>query len=118
MNSFRAISEDDNVIPLSSIFSRLVITVNAVGFVLSFFPWFEGTADSEGWADRVLGPHRIAGFRIDFVWFVASTAIIFFAGFHFLRRRSIFDALLCFGWALAFLAYIYHLIAIGDLDFG
>ena len=105
-------------IDLSSVFLRLVVAINLLRFVLSFFPSFEGTADSEGWLDSLLNPYRIDGFRIDLVWLVFSTVIIFLAGFHFLRRRAIFDAVLCFGWTLAFFCFIYHLIAMGVLDFG
>jgi hypothetical protein len=103
---------------ISTYIFRALIAVNAIRFALSFAPKFEGTANSPGWIDNVLGAHRLGGFRIDFLWIVLSTILIFFAGFHFLVRRRTVDALLCFLWTLAFFVFIHHLILIGVLDFG
>ena len=109
--------------PVLSFICRVLIGINCIQFLLSFFPKFEGTADSVGWIDSVLDGYRIDGFRIDFVWLVLSTLFIFFAGFEFRSRASVsrgayIDTRLCFAWTLAFFVFVYHAIYVGVLDFG
>jgi NADH:ubiquinone oxidoreductase subunit H len=102
---------------------RAVIALNFLRFGLSFSPWFEGTVDSVGESDRLFGGYRLGGFRIDFVWLVASTLVIFSATFYFLMvskrdHRARVDAFLCAGWTVAFVVYIARVLLTGILYFG
>ena len=102
---------------------RSVITLNFLRFALSFIPSFEGTAQEPGLADRIFGNYRIAGFRIDSAWILASSLVIFLFIFilAWIAKRdpkARIDILLCLAWMAAFVTYVYRLLFTGDLDFG
>lgn len=101
---------------------RLVILMNFVRFGLSFLPWFEGTSQDSGLADRIFRTQWY-GFRADFVWLTISTMFIVVALFYFLPKRREGDGVqmnvyLCIAWVLAFVVYLGKVLATGILDFG
>jgi hypothetical protein len=101
---------------------RSVIAVNFVRFALSFSARFEGTAGSVGVADWLF-QMRWAGFRIDFIWLVISTIVVFYAMFYFLSSRknnslAKIDALACLAWVVAFVLDIVRSFLTGVIDFG
>jgi hypothetical protein len=108
---------------LGTIVLRAVIALNFVRFTLSFLPWFEGTANSVGFADQLFNPRHANGFRSDFLWLIFSTIAIFFSMISFIpgfRRdaKARTNVYLCVAWIAAFLIYIYRILVTGLLDFG
>jgi hypothetical protein len=106
---------------------RLLATLNLLLGGLAWSPWFEGTADRVGAADRIFGAIRLGGFRIDFVWFVLSSVFLSFAFFYFIfrfifrakqRRSALVSALFCLAAVLAFCLAIFRSLMTGVLDFG
>ena len=79
--------------------------------------------------ERLFGGYRLGGFRIDFVWLIASTLVIaLVAGFFVIVLIFIPDyrkdpearlnACLSIGWVIAFTAYIASMLLRGMIDFG
>jgi hypothetical protein len=102
---------------------RIVIGLNCLRFALSFLPWFEGTDKSAGFADRLFNPHHTDGFRIDFLWLLFSTVVIFFLAFAFIDnfkkdRDARINFYLCVAEVAVFLLYILKLFFSGLIDFG
>lgn len=101
---------------------RSVIVVNFARFALSFSSRFEGSAGTVGLADRLF-QMRWAGFRIDLIWLVISTILIFLAMFYFFLSwkddsRAKIDALACLAWVFAFIIFIVRAFLTGVIDFG
>jgi len=108
---------------LATIMLRLVIALNFVRFVLSFVPWFEGTADTAGYADRLFNPNHTDGFRSDFLWLIASSAFIFVSLFWSIQdfkenRSARINVYLSLAWLAAFSIYIGRVVVTGTLWFG
>jgi hypothetical protein len=102
---------------------RGVIVLNLVLVALSWWPWFEGTADKPGVVDHLLGSIRFGGFRVDVLWLVASTFLVFFALiaslFNARKNRSAqINATLCAIEIFAFCSFVYRIATSGLLDFG
>jgi len=102
---------------------RGVIVLNLILVALSWWPWFEGTAEKQGEVDQLLGAFRMGGFRVDCVWLVISTLFIVFALFPMLvaaikNRSARINAVLCVVEILAFCSFVYRLLTAGLLDFG
>jgi hypothetical protein len=102
---------------------RAVIAINFLRFALSFSPWFEGTAARVGFADRLFGAIRVGNFRIDGVWLVASTCVVFLAMFYFFLEsksdpEARTDAYLCLAWVVAFAIFVARAFLTGVIDFG
>jgi hypothetical protein len=99
---------------------RVVIALNFTRFALSFLPWFEGTAAQPGLADEVFGRYRIGGFRADFVWLIASTAVILCSMPYVLRAsknssKMKVDSYLCIAWIIAFILFVAKALLSGVL---
>jgi hypothetical protein len=99
---------------------RIAVALNFVRFALSFSPQFEGTAQTAGTIDRLLGPYTVGTFRADFAWLIGSTMIIFPAAFYFARvseknPRARLDAVLCLAWTAAFVVYVIKSLLMGVL---
>jgi hypothetical protein len=99
---------------------RVVIALNFIRFALSFLPWFEGTAAQPGLADEVFGRYRVGGFRADFVWLVASTAVILCFIPYVLRKsksspKMKVDSYLCVAWIIAFILFVAKALLSGVL---
>lgn len=108
---------------LGDLLIRLFATLDLLLAGLSWSPWFEGTADRAGAADRIFGALRLGGFRIDFVWFVLSSVFLSFAFFYFITRArrsraALVNAAFCLAAALAFCVAVYRLLFTGVLYFG
>jgi hypothetical protein len=102
---------------------RIVRALNFTRPALSFSPHFEGTSDHAGISDRIFNPYNQYGFRIDFVWLVASTLAILtataiFAGKFKNDRRARINVLPGIVWILAFVNYLARSLFTGVLDFG
>ena len=102
---------------------RGVIALNLALLALSWWPWFEGTAEKPGEVDQLLGAFRVGGFRLDCVWLVVSTLFIVFALFPMLfaatkSRSARINAALCAIEILAFCSFVYRLMTSGLIDFG
>jgi hypothetical protein len=101
---------------------RSAIAVNFIRFALSFSSRFEGTAGTVGLADRLF-KLRWGGFRLDFVWLVVSTLVIFLAMFYFLLNlksnpEAKIDTFFCVAWVVAFVIFIARAFLTGIIDFG
>jgi hypothetical protein len=101
---------------------RTVVVINFLRFGLSFFPGFEGTPGRIGLSDLIFAS-RLGGFRVDFVWLVATTPVIllvtiFRAPSFRDDRRAKFDAILGASWVLAFIFYLVGTLFTGTLYFG
>jgi hypothetical protein len=101
---------------------RAVIAINFLRFALSFSSRFEGTEGGPGLADRIFAL-RLGGFRVDGIWLVASTCVIFVATFYFLLNsrenpKSRIDACLCAAWVVAFVIFLARAFLTGVIDFG
>ena len=99
---------------------RVVIALNFIRFALSFLPWFEGTAAQPGLADEVFGRYRVGGFRVDFVWLIASTAVILCSIPYVLRMSKSspkikVDSYLCITWLIAFILFVAKALLSGVL---
>jgi len=93
---------------LGTIVLRIIIALNFIRFALSFLPWFEGTENSVGFADRFFNPRHSNGFRSDFLWLIFSTIFIFCAMLAFIpsfRREATArtNVYLCMAWLVALL---------------
>lgn len=102
---------------------RVMIGVNFFRFALSFFPWFEGTADQPGMADRLFGDVRIDGWRLDICWLVGSSFFVF-VGLLLLIPKGWKEpavrvtAYLFAAWMVAFFVYFIRALLQGVLYFG
>jgi hypothetical protein len=101
---------------------RSVIVVNLLRIALGFVPAFEGTPDRIGVADKLFAA-RTSGFRIDFVWLIWSTIVIFVVGIRLApelrqRPRVRTDFLLCVAAVLGCLVYLTRMLLTGMLYFG
>ena len=102
---------------------RAVIFGNLLLIALSWWPWFEGTAVKPGEIDRLLGSFRLGGFRVDCIWLVLSTFVIFLAVFPLLVKArgdlsAKINVALCVIEILGFCSFIYRILTAGLLDFG
>jgi hypothetical protein len=99
-----------------------LLAFNTLVLALSFVPWFAGTPQALGVADRLFGHIRFGGFRFDIVWLVFS----FFATFvwviynlsTFRQRSHKFNALLGALWCIGFVGLVRHILISGLLDMG
>lgn len=110
-------------IPMRVLVLRVVIALNFVLIILSFFPWFEGTEQKPGVADEIFGRYRLGGFRADFVWLTVSTVVIFFCLRSILRisktnTRMKLDLCLHIAWIVAFMVFVARALLSGILYFG
>ncbi len=101
---------------------RIGVTGNLVLISLTWWPRFSGTERQAGLADEFFGQFTIGGFRIDFVWLVASSAAFLFAGFYFFKsnresRTARINGILCVIGVLAFVVYMLKLLTSGLLYF-
>jgi hypothetical protein len=90
---------------------------------LSWFPWFGGSEQHVGIADKLFGQMRLSGFRADIVWLCLSTGVLFFAGCFFIlqarrSRNARVSAALCVAEVLSFAMYILRALTSGLLYFG
>jgi len=90
---------------------------------LIWFPWFGGTEQHAGMADKLFGQMRFSGFRADVVWLCLSTGVLFFAGWFFIlqarkSRDARISAGLCVAEVLSFAMYVWHALTSGILYFG
>ncbi len=74
-------------------------------------------------ADRIFASHRVGGFRIDAVWLLASTCVIFLAGLYFLfnvksNPTAKTNVYLCLAWVIAFIIFVARSFLTGTIDFG
>jgi len=102
---------------------RTVIGLNFARFALSFLPWFEGSANGPGVADRLFNPHHTYGFRSDFIWLFFSTIAISFAMIASVSsfkesHRSRVNFYLSLAWVAAYVIYVLRCLFTGVLDFG
>ena len=102
---------------------RACVIVNLVLILLTWWPRFSGSENQAGLADQVFGQFRIGGFRIDLVWIVLSSAVLFFASFHFFnssgeRKATFLNGVFCVAGVLAFIVYIHKILTSGILWFG
>ena len=104
-------------------FLAIVVGFNLLLITISFSAWFSGTEKSPGFADQIFGKVRISGFRADFAWLLASTAVLFLALIVFIvmtRESHVarVNAALCLAEVFAFGLFLYHALVSGLLDFG
>jgi hypothetical protein len=124
MDHFEDVSPTEKrILGIGTIILRAVVFLNFVRFALAFLPWFEGTENSAGFADRFFNPMHTDGFRSDFLWLIFSSLYVFFAMFvyvpEFARERTArTNVILGFAWLLAFLFYVHRALVTGVLDFG
>ena len=102
---------------------RAGVIVNLVLISLTWWPRFSGSENQVGLADQLFGQLRIGGFRIDLVWLVLSSAVLFFASVHFFnctaeRKPAFLNGMFCVAGVLAFIAYIHKILTSGILWFG
>lgn len=103
---------------------RSVIGLNLTLVLLSFSRTFEGTPEKSGVADQLFGRFELGGFRIDFVWLAASTAILAILLFLHHRNRSLnafdppVDRYLALAAVVGFFVYLARIFATGLVDFG
>jgi hypothetical protein len=100
-----------------------VVGFNLLLMAISLTSWFGGTERSPGVADQIFGKVRLGGFRGDFAWLVASTAVLFLVLFVFITqarqsRAARISAALCVAEVLAFGLYLFHSLTSGILYFG
>jgi hypothetical protein len=101
---------------LALIVLRGVVLINGLFFLLSFFPWWEGTVRGPGVVDQLLNHYRWGGFRADVVWFAATTVVLFVAFCFFLFecmlegreawRSRFVDIFLCLASVSSFVGYL------------
>jgi hypothetical protein len=99
---------------------RAAIALNFVRFALSFFPKFEGTAESAGIADKLFGAYTVIFFRADFAWLIGSTMVIFPATLYLAKTlrtdpQARLDVLLGLAWTAASVIYLIKSILTGVL---
>lgn len=120
---------EDRVPRLLVFLFRGVVAVNFLYVALSFLPWFKETPGGGAMYERLFGAYRLGGFRVDFVWLVASTLFIFCAAGFFViafifmpdyrkDRNARLDGCLSIGWVVAFLLYLAWMLFSGMIDFG
>lgn len=91
----------------------LVIAIDFVLFVLTFFPAFSGIGPQPGLADRLWGSNRFGGWRADVVWVFASSMVLFFvtmtsAGSRTASRSPVFK--LSVLWLICFVVYAGYVV--------
>jgi hypothetical protein len=110
-------------ISLGTLVVWVVSIVNLSLIWVSWTPWFGGTAQHAGMADKLFGQMRLAGFRADIVWLCVSTGVLFLVGWFFIlqartSRSARINAALCVAEVLSFALYVLHVLTSGVLDFG
>jgi hypothetical protein len=101
---------------------RGVIAINLIRIALGWSTWFEGGASHVGIADHLFS-YRAGGFRIDFLWLILTTLLVFIAFFWQLARVRVsgsarINTLLCAIEVIGFVFYIGHALLTGVLYFG
>jgi hypothetical protein len=105
------------------LYTRILLAVNTVLLVVSFFPWFAGTPGAAGVADHLFGHLTFGGFRFDVVWlvlaFIATSIWTFFNLAHFnVSPSHRLNGLLGLAWCAGFIYYVHHIITSGLLWMG
>ena len=106
-----------------SLLLRVVLGVDAILIALSFTTWFSGDAKHAGMADRLFRPMSGNGFRVDFLYVLASGVLAFvmllaFASKKPKIRQAKVDALLCTFAVFGTAAYVIYALLSGVLYFG
>ena len=114
-----AFGQPEDRLRITTFLVCLVVAFNLLLIGLRWSPWFAGTEQQIGCADRLFGAYRLGGFRADCVWLFFSTAILVIALCYFLlqarRRNARIAVLLCVIDILAFCAYVYRILTTGLL---
>jgi hypothetical protein len=106
-----------------SVLLRFVLSVNLLLIALSFTKWFSGDANHAGFADILFGSIRSGGFRVDFLYVLASGLFAFvmllvFASEKSRTQHAKFDAWLCTFSSLGTVTYVIYILFSGVLYFG
>ena len=106
-----------------SILLRLVLGMNLLLIALSLTKWFSGDANHAGFADSLFGSIRGVGFRVDFLYVLASGLFAFVMLLVFAREKSHtrhakLDVWLCTFSVLGTAAYVIYMLLAGVLYFG
>ena len=99
----------------------LLAVANCAFMLLALTVWFGGSAKTPGVVDQFFG--RVSGFRLDAVWLIVSSALLFLMGIACViaaqRERAIWrTAVLCFTENAVFVVYLLHSFRAGLVDFG
>jgi hypothetical protein len=86
---------------------RAAVALDLFLFGLSVVPASSGIGPAPGLADRLWGNARLAGWRVDVVWMVCSSVLIFAGTSRWTREASAgkTTAILCWAWLPLFVVH-------------